>query len=62
MSTPRFLKTEDIQSLMGGLSTTTIRRWVKRGWLPRPFRLGRRRYYDESEVIASLRARREVAE
>jgi predicted DNA-binding transcriptional regulator AlpA len=37
-----------------GISAMTLWRWVKRGLLPPPIKLGRRNYYERREVEARL--------
>ena len=37
-----------------GISPMTLWRWVKRGLLPPPIRLGRKKYYERREVEARL--------
>ena len=37
-----------------GISRITLYRWLKRGLLPSPIKLGRRHYYARSDVEARL--------
>jgi predicted DNA-binding transcriptional regulator AlpA len=37
------------------ISAATVRRWVRRGLLPKPVRLGSNAYYDRSEVDFRVR-------
>jgi len=35
-----FIRLPELKRMLGGISTMTVERWEKRGWLPRRVRLG----------------------
>ena len=37
----RILRMPDIQERMGGISRSTVYRWIRDGWLPEPKKLGK---------------------
>ena len=62
MSRNRVISAHDTRHLCGGISDMTLWRWLQDEELnfPKPFYIGRRRYWREADVIAWLDAR-EVA-
>lgn len=46
----KYLDCSQLQAKLSGRSRSSIYRDVKRGWLPKPRKLGRLNYWDESEV------------
>lgn len=46
----------EVRSLAGGISDMTLWRWVRKGIVPRPLVIERRRYWRRAELIASLEA------
>lgn len=49
--------------LLGGISETTLQRWLKDPALdfPRPIKIGQRRFWQRTEVIAWVESRRAAA-
>jgi predicted DNA-binding transcriptional regulator AlpA len=49
-----FLKTADVCALYGNISVETLWRWVKKGWFPKPVRIGptSRNVWRASELAA----------
>jgi len=50
----RYLTFNDVQTIIGGRSRSSIYRDVERGYLPKPIRFGRRLYWDEAQVLQKL--------
>lgn len=40
-----YIATEIVKDRLG-IADGVVNNWIKRGWLPRPLRLGRRNYFD----------------
>lgn len=58
MSSP-FIDRRELSAMLGGLSTETLRTYVKRGVLPAPIALSqRRKLWDRATVVAFLNARK----
>lgn len=51
------------KALLGGISETTLQRWLKDPALdfPRPIKIGQRRFWQRTEVIAWVESRRAAA-
>jgi excisionase family DNA binding protein len=50
---PRFLSLKDAAELLGGLSVSTLRLWIRNGKL-RSVKVGRRRLIREADILALI--------
>ena len=54
----------DLQDIMKyfGKSSTTVRHWRKKGYLPKPtYQMGQRPYWDPEEVVEFLKSVRDAS-
>jgi predicted DNA-binding transcriptional regulator AlpA len=51
---PTQLDLEEAIYLSGAKYQSTLMRWIRRGWLPRPKKLGRRNFWHTAEFVAAL--------
>ena len=54
----RYLTFRDLQAKLGGRGRTTIYRDMELGRLPRPYKIGGRLYWEESDIEAAVAANR----
>ncbi len=40
-SVPRILRISDVQERLGGVSRSTVYRWMNEGWFPKPMHFGK---------------------
>lgn len=50
----RLITAEDVRRIAGGISDMTLWRWLKRGILPQPLVIERRRYWWREAIVAAL--------
>jgi predicted DNA-binding transcriptional regulator AlpA len=52
--TDHLITADEVRRLAGGISDMTLWRWLRRGILPQPLHIERRRYWWRSAIITSL--------
>lgn len=57
--TEKRIQAAAVRALCGDVSDMTIWRWLNERDFPKPFKIGHRRYWRESDVIAWLEAQAE---
>ncbi|WP_417493038.1 helix-turn-helix transcriptional regulator [Maricaulis sp.] len=62
INTHRHISAATVRELCGGISDMTLWRWLDQRDFPEPARIGRRRYWRETEVLAWLNTFREAAQ
>lgn len=60
MTRPNLLTVAEVAELTR-LATSTLCDWAKKGKGPKSYKLGRRRVYDEADVLAWIKTHREDA-
>lgn len=53
-NTDHLIAADEVRRLAGGISDMTLWRWLRRGILPQPLNIERRRYWWRNTVIESL--------
>ena len=53
-NTDHLIAADEVRRLAGGISDMTLWRWLRRGILPQPLHIERRRYWWRSAIITSL--------
>ncbi len=48
---------EEVRVRLGNISSATLHRWTRDGWIPRPIKIGRRRLFDVRELDAAIAAK-----